>query len=109
MDAPVLNTEADTEDGITDRNIVLQGPPKENSSKLSRNCSAQPRGLRDSINGEKEKIKEERRKTKKDPLLHANYQVLFPNRVTKKKILLFIKKLESSPRLRKAGGTYQKI
>ena len=37
------------------------------------------------------------KKPKQYPLFHANHQVLLPNRVTKK-ILLFIKKLESSPR-----------
>ena len=58
---------------------------------------------------EKKKLKKNERKTKKYPLLHANHQVLLPNRITNKKILLFIKKLESFPRLRKAGGSYQKI
>ena len=59
--------------------------------------------------GKKKKLIKKERKTEKDPLFHANHQVLLPNGVTKKNILSFIKKLESSPRLSKAGGSYQKI
>ena len=59
--------------------------------------------------GKKKKLNKKERKTEKDPLLHASHQVLIPNGVTKKDILSFIKKLETSPRLRKAGGSYQKM
>lgn len=48
-------------------------------------------------------------KGKSFPLLFPNHQVLLLNWITKKKIMSFIKDLESSPRLTKTSRSYQKM
>ena len=52
MDDPMSNTREEAEDRITDRNIDLQKPSKQNNDKINRDCSSRSQGSRDSINEE---------------------------------------------------------
>ena len=107
MDDPMQNTEAEPEDGIKDRNNDLQGPS--NSRTIVKFVETVHSGSRDSINGEKEKIKEKGGQNQKVSSSPCQSSSSPPNQITMKKILLFRKKLESSPSLKKAAESYQKI
>ena len=92
------NTEAKAEDGITYRTIHLQGL---SNSRIIVNSvetvQPNPEAVETLLVEKKKNLKKKGEKTKNDPLLHANHQVLLRNEIIKKTILLFRKKLESSP------------
>ena len=77
MDDPKQNTEAEAEDGITDRNNDLQGPSNGRTIvKLVETVHPYPEAVETPLMEKKKKLKKKEKKKKKYLLLHANHQVL---------------------------------